>query len=479
MRKSSMVFEVTDGEIRGFCFSIPLFRKLVHNSSVVKFDRIPIPTGIIEQGIVRDENSLIGILSTYRSQHPGNCQKAHLAVSLQQGFIGSYTLPWLSKYDRKSAIPLLVDEEISIARSDLLYDFLVISEEKHKGLQVLLGATRRSILEQYAFIFGQAGFSVSGADFAYSVLGQALGFEADKDVLYLQGDSGSIHMALFRGVVPKSVRSLPSLLSKDASANEGREQGRIDEWKNEVGRFLLYHRTQQPDYNLKRLVWSGGPEIAQLAQALAASNHNLMVEQAMLKDIPDSWQKLLEDNKGFAEVTMGYGQRIFSDRSGLNLWCQPVAKQKVKKTYLGLVFLAAVFLIAGTLIWLSLCQRALNLQEEITQLSTEGAGIEEQNRQQGALTSAWNKVSIHSEKIGERLAQVQELEGAELKIEQIIFKQGSLSVHGSANDSKSVQGIINSLRALGWEAPSLSSYKLTALKNVEFILNAKQGGNYD
>jgi len=473
MQKSTVIFELTDGEIRAFWFSIPPFKKLVHNSIAVKFDRIPIPTGIIEQGTVRDENALIDMLSTYRSQHPGNYQKVYLAISLQQGFIGSYTLPWLSKTDRKSAIPLLVDEEISIARSDLLYDFLVISEEKHKSLQVLLGATRRSILEQYAFILGQAGFRVNGVDFAYSVLGQALGFEADKDVLYLQGEFGSIHMALFRGIVPKSVRSLPSLLPKDAS--EGRENGWIDELKNEIGRFLLYHRTQQPDYNLKRLVWSGGSDIDQLAQELSASNHNLMVEQATLKDIPDSWQKLLEENKGFGEVTIGYGLRILSHRQGLNLWRQPTIKQKVKKTYLRLAFLASMLLMAGTLIWLSLCQMALPLQQEVTQLSSQGNRIEEQNRQQEALAAAWNKVSIHSEKVGERLVRVQALAGAELKIEQIIYKQGSLSVRGSANDSKSVQDIIQALRALGWEDPSLSSYKLTALNIVEFTLNAKQG----
>ena len=145
MQKRSVVFELTDGEIRAFWFSVHAFRKPGHSSTEVKFDRIPIPVGVIQQGNVRNENVLFDILSTYSAQHPGDTQKAYLAIPLQQGFIRSYTLPWIPKRDRKSAISLLVDEEISIARSDLLFDFLVLSEEKHKSLQILLGATRQSL----------------------------------------------------------------------------------------------------------------------------------------------------------------------------------------------------------------------------------------------------------------------------------------------------------------------------------------------
>lgn len=101
MGKSSVVFELNDREIRVFWFSALSFKKLGHNSIKVKFDRIPIPTGIIEQGTVRNENTLISILSAYKSRNPGNCQRVYLAISQQQGFIKAYPLPWL---DRKSVV---------------------------------------------------------------------------------------------------------------------------------------------------------------------------------------------------------------------------------------------------------------------------------------------------------------------------------------------------------------------------------------
>lgn len=472
MQKSYLVFELTDGEIRAFCFSISSFRqKPIHGSTAVKFDRIPIPTGLIEQGAVRDEESLRSILSTYRSQNPGKLAKVYLAVSMQQGFIGAYTLPWLSKRDRESAISLLVDEEISIPKSELFYDYFILTEEQPKSLQILLGATRRSILEQYAFIFDQAGFPLNEIDFAYSALGQAFRFDADQDVLYLQGEPEGVKMISFRGVVPKNLRMLSSF-----SANETySETDLLEERKNEIGRFLLYYQTQQSDYNLQRLVWSGGSDVSRLAQELHSTNSNLLFEQAVIKDLPDSWQKVLEQNHGVAEVAVGYGLRVISQRPGLNLWREPFAKGKLMKAYLRLGFAAIILLITGTLVWLSLSRLALPLQDELSQLSREGTDILEQNQQQADLLSAWKKASVHREKIGERLAEVQASAGVELEIKQITFKNGNLSIQGSADDSKNVQAFIKTLRILGWADPLLSSYKMTVESTVDFMINAKLG----
>ncbi len=104
MRKNSVVFELTDNEIRAFWFSAPPLRKRVDNCNSVKFDRITIPTGIIEQGNVRDESALTEILLNYRKQNSNKIHKTSLAITLQQGFIRSYTFPWIPKKDRKSAV---------------------------------------------------------------------------------------------------------------------------------------------------------------------------------------------------------------------------------------------------------------------------------------------------------------------------------------------------------------------------------------
>jgi len=478
-----VVFELTDGEIRAFWFSVHPFRKPGHASNAVDFDRIPIPTGVIEQGNVRDENTLIEILLTYGTQHPTERQKVYLAIPLQQGFIRSYMLPWIPKRDRKSAISLLVDEEISIDRSDLLFDFLVLSEKKHINLQVILGATRQSLVERYAFVFGQAGFMVNGVDFALSILGQSLGFEPNEDILYLRGDTKSFQMVLFRGAIPESVRSLhplqrsfplPSAVGNERNANEQSEA-----WGNEIRRFLLYYRTQHSDLNLKRLVWSGDSLAELLAQGLLSSNHVAGVEEAKLTCVPDSWREILGENKGWCEVAIGYGIRISEHRTGLNLWRQANTLQTLQRRYQGIVLFICALLIFGNMICFLLYRMALPLQQEVQQLSRQGTRIDAQAKHQQDLQMAWDRVKIDdAERIGDDLVQIQGLQGlsqAELRIEQVIYKQGNMSLLGSAKDARSVEILIRILRDMGWEKPALLNYKMTSQNNVEFSVSAKRG----
>ena len=476
MRHNSVVFELTDGEIRAFWFSVPPFLRQGHRSSAVRFDRIPLSTGLIEQGNVRNENALIAVLLNYASQLPQELYKdlkVYLAIPLQQGFLQAYSLPWLKKRDRKSAISLLATEEIPIIRSDLLYDYQVISEEKPTCLDILLSATRESILERYVFIFGEAGFKVEGIDFAFSVLGQALGFEAKEDVLYLQGECDSFQMVLFRGTVPESVRTL--LPSASSKVVEGSVEERIEPLESEIRRFLLFYSTQHNDLNLKRLVWSGDTVAGQLAQRILTSNHVSTVEQAEITYVPGPWQKVLAENKGWGEVAVGYGQRIAARRPGLNLLGQPNRDKKLRRTFRGLAFFSGAFLMIGTIVCFVLYQNALPLQQEVQVLSSQGAKIQEQAKQREELEAAWKKVTLQPEKIGEELAKVQALWGSELKIQEVTYKQGSMSLSGSTDDSRGVQTLIRKLRTMGWEQPALTSYKLTTQDNVEFSLSAKRG----
>ena len=370
---------------------------------------------------------------------------------------------------------LLVDEEIPIAfaRSDFLYDFLVISEEKNISLEVLLGAARQSLLERYVSIFGQAGFKVKGVDFSFSVLGQALGFEPNEDILYLQGERHSFQMVLFRGAIPETVRTLPALFAPDESVESAK--GRTEMWGNEIRRFLLYSRTQKTDLNLKRLVWSGDSVAEQLAHELLESNLVSSVEQAELQDVPGFWQEILAKDNARGEVAVGYSLRILARRPALNLRWESNRVEAVQRKYQGIVFLACALLMVVTMTWASLYQRTISLQQEVQQFSNQGAKIEAQVGQQEKLEVAWKKVKIDQEKIGDGLIQLQTLPTAELTIEQVTYKQGNLSLSGRANDAKSVQTLIRTVRTMGWEQPGLTGYKLTSLDNVGFSLSAKRG----
>jgi Tfp pilus assembly protein, ATPase PilM len=467
-----VVFELTDREIRAFWFPGSSVRNKGHVSSAVRFDRIPLLPGVIEQGNVRNDEALIELLSTYALQQACKMLKVYLAIQLQQGFVRTYSLPWLAKRDRKSAISLLVAEEVPIIRSDLQYDYQVISEEKPKSIEILLCATRKSILERYVVIFKEAGFDVEGIDFAFCVLGYALGFEPKEDVLYLQAENDSIQMVLFRGSVPENVRTL--LSSSFAKIDEEGAQEGIAGLENEIRRFLMYCSTQHNDLNLKRLVWSGDTIIGTLAQRILVSKYALSAEQAKIPNISEPWQKVLGENKGSGEVAVGYGLRICADHPGLNLWGQPNRERKLRRTFGRLAFLSGILLLTGIMSSIILYRNTLPLQQEVELLSHQGARVLGQAREQEELENLWEKATVHQEKVGDELLKVQAMWGPELKIDLITYKQASMSLSGKTDDSGEVQTLIHKLRTLGWQQPGLTSYKLTSPANVEFSLSAKR-----
>lgn len=460
MRKKSLVFELTDEEIRILSFGKLIWGKPVHNFGAVQFERIPLPDGVIEQGNLRQESILLDVLLRYRTRKPAENPKVYLAIPWHQGFIRSYTLPWIAEQDRESAISLLVGEEISVAQEDLFYDFLVLSEEKPQSLQILLGATRRSLLERYADVFARAGLEVSCIDFTLAILGQTLGLGPKEDVLYLQGDDASLQLIMFRGLVPERVRSLRP----------------EEEWETEVQRFLLLYETQQPDFHLKRLIWNGNAATERLAQELQTVYQSLKVEQVKLKGIPDSWEKSLEGDRAESRAAVGYGWRILTRGVGLDLWRQAKLIRRRRRKFQGLVWLLLTVFICGVGVGFFLNRMAQPLRQEIRELTLQGAALNDRTKPQEDLQRAWNEVKMNPTKTGEVLAKVQvikALTGAELKIEQADYRQGVLSLGGNASDAQNVQALIRNLQAMGGEQPALTSYQLTAGNAVQFSLKAK------
>lgn len=483
MRKKLVFFEISELEIRVFKASSPFWGNLhqSHLTTLVEFDRIPI-SGIIEQGVVHDEDALLRILLDYQLEHPCEGCLAYLAIPLQTGFVRSYKLPWLSRRNRKSAIALLVDQEVP-SSADLLYDYVVLDEEKHKSVTILLGASRQGILDKYVSIFKRARIEVGGLNFAVAVLGQGLELNPSDDVLYLQEESDGLQVVLFRGMVPESIRTLhsinrsinqSSLLLPGNGGNNGSIKEHFEDWENEISRFLLYFRTQYEAFNLKRLVWSGSSTIESLAKSISAAHNVSEMEQARLKSVPDVWSRVLRENKGWGEVAIAYGTLILSKSSVLNLWRHPIRAYHLQQRYQRLVFGLFILFLLGNFSWLFLHRRTLTMQQEVQQLSRQGSRIEAQVKQQKNLERAWKIAQAQSEKIGNGLGQVQTLAGSRLKFEKLVYKQGNMSITGSAEDAKSIQSLMHGLRTLGWSQPFLTGYRSTSLEKIEFSLSTKR-----
>jgi hypothetical protein len=478
--KKIVVFEISEREIRAFKALLPLSGKVRrgHHSVSVEFDTIPI-SGVIEQGVVCDEASLLQSLVDYRSKDIYKGYLAYLAIPMHSGFVRSYKLPWLSRRNRESSIALLVAEEVP-GKADVLYDYLVLEEEKYKSLTILLAASRQGILNQYVSIFEKAGFRIGGVNFTFAVLGQGLELDSDEDVLYLQGEFDRLQIVLFRGVVPQSIRtlhltdgSLVSLLQEEGE-NKQSIGLHFEEWENEIQRVILYFRTQYPTLNLRRIIWSGGSVLEFLVKKILAVNSVLDINQARLESVPDLWSKVLQGHQGRSEAVIAYGIKIYTNSSVLNLWRQPIKLQNKQRRYQRLVFGLGVLLLSGNFTWLFMHLKTAALQQEVGRLSYKGIRIQAQLKRQMDLEREWKIAQTTFAETGSSLGHVLMLPGSELNIKKLVYKQGNMSITGNSKNANSIQLLIKGLHSLGWSYPSLTGYKSNSPGYIEFSLSTKR-----
>ncbi len=463
MSRSIVTIEITDQEIKALWISGKPHVKRISQAAVINFDLIPIPTGVIDQGILRDKEAFIRLLQTYFVQLKlVGPIVTNLLIPFQLGFLRNYRLPWIAKTERRSAIGFLIDEEVPIPGSDLLSDFIILEENRENNLfHILLGATRKSLIQAYVEAFLQVGFQVKNIDFAISALGYALGLENKEESLYLSAESGMLQLILFSGIIPEVVRTLvpdPTLVSPDA------------EWESEIQRILLYYGNQHPELSLKRIYTAGEGVAEVLAGRLQKAGMVSQVQKADLVRIPDSWKKRYPEWQDDAKAVMGYVLRILQKAPGINLW-RHLADRKTtflfNKAILGIVMLS---LIAGTLIWFSLQYQVIQLQNEVEQLRGLGTETLTLTNQQKELNNAWFKAQEHQIYVGEHLAEIQRLLPSGVELSYLEYKEGRLSLQGTTDNAEHFEGLLKALESSGLEHPLLTSYQKTDRTSIEFSL---------
>ncbi|MHB8124048.1 MAG: hypothetical protein ACYDEJ_00165 [Desulfitobacteriaceae bacterium] len=466
MSRIIVTIEITDQELKILWFSGKSHIKRIPQGAILSFDLIPIPTGVIDQGILREREVFIGLLQTYftKMKLVGPIV-TNLLIPFQLGFIRNYRLPWIAKTERKSAIGFLIDEEVPIPGSDLLSDFIILEEDRKNNLfQILVGATRRSLIQAYVEALHQVGFQINNIDFAISALGYALGLENGLESLYLRAESGTLQLILFSGIIPEVVRTLlsdPTLALTDT------------EWESEIQRILLYYRNQHPGLSLKR-IYTAGEGVAELiAENLQKAGMVSQVQKADSVRMPDSWKKRYPEWPDNAKAVMGYVLRILKKAPGINLWRKQADRERTDLFYKVILSISVLALIAGLIIWFPLQNQASQLQNEVEQLRSQGRASLTSSNHQKELNTAWSKAQEHPLYIGEHLAEIQRLLPLGVDLSHLEYKEGGLFLQGTTDNPEHFEGWLEALKSLGLKHPQLTTYQQMDQASIKFVVKTE------
>lgn len=452
----SVAIEISDREVRCLWFDSKRGIKL-KNLTETNCDRIPIPTGVIRQGIIQDTDALAKVLMLARQARGAKTgTRVFLALPWAVGMIRTYRLPWFSPRQRAQALHYVIEEDMPIPEGNLAYAYRIVAEKKQDFLEVLAGAVRRTTLDGYVLSFEQAGFELERVDLAVTALAGFLPLQEGEDVLCLYPQESGLDIALFQGLKPTAVRNIAG----------GDAQGVLAEFE----RMLLYRAAQHPEFNLKR-VWCFGREDSGTVGGILEHLGPSVIKERVPIEAKQSAAAFR-----FAPAAFAMVWQVSKRQQGLNLWPLVVQRRRQRKLRLGGGLAVLTLYIMGSLIWLPLQSKVGELEREISRLRVDGTKRLEKINRETALLKRWNEIQGTSLKVGKLLAQIEAQVFPGIALESLEIKQGLLYLRASAREAQQVEALMRQLSELGWERPALAAYMQEGNKDIVFSLTARRAG---
>lgn len=447
MNREYVYIEITEEEIRFLCVS----RRIWSKKEELHFYTRPLRKELCYPGWHSDIAELLKNLKDFRREHYGEKKvAAYLLLPFHNGLIREYSLPWLEKNNRYSAVKYFLEQEIPVPEGELLYNYEETAENEGEYLKIAVTAARRDIILGYSDCLHQAGFRLQGVQFASAVQGEAFDTDDTARILVIQSLKGDkVQLSLYRGKVPEIVR--------------------VVELPDESSGYLFSLGLK--DYSLPAdFALSDGSSKAEIMACLFRQEGLVKVK---LPEVPVLQDEDLSTDlaaQGF-KIIAAWGC-LQKNKKVLkpDLYNSFLLPLKIKKVALfaGILLLTLVFF--SSCFWFPLKKE---LALSIDSLRTTQADLEQ--IQSGSTEEIWAdwlrlKESSCTELI--LLEKVCEYTD-DITVTRLNYRQGILTLWAECNDNASITKLIGNLTDDNWREPVLADYKYSR-ENTSFCLSVKR-----
>jgi type IV pilus assembly protein PilM len=463
MARIILTIEISDQELRILRLTRKSGVKQILAKEIPVFDIIALPSGVIEQGVLKNKEVFVRLWQNYLAEKKIiGATAVNFLFPFQLGFMRTYRLPWISKTERLSAVGFLIDEEVPIPGSDLLSDYIILEDNRSNNLlHILVGAARKSIIQAYVEAFSEVDFEVRTIDCTLSALGYALNLKNNEESLYLQVENQTLQLILFNGIVPEVVRFFhldsPAVLPEE-------------EWEREIQKVLLYYGNQNSALSLRKIYFAGERAAVDIAERICLAGWASQIQPAASGKVPDYWQQLCPQWPDKSKIVTGYILRIRQKFPGINLWRQQMEKKRRSFSYRIIYTLCALSLLIGFIVLFPLQLKKNQLQNEVDKLRIQGSESLALSSQLNNLDKAWSEAREYQLYVGEHLVEIQRLLPLGVELSNLEYKEGSLSLQGTTDQADHLEKLLAALKSKGLEHPVLSTYQQTEQASLKFII---------
>ena len=438
--------EITDQEVHMLWYT----KEFPKDLTSVIFETIPLTPGIIEQGMVKKPSELSQILeNSRRSQGANSKVQAQITISVINGFIREYHLPWVSKRDQHNLIKYLADEEIPIPPEESAYDAW-IEEKASERLRAVLCGIRKDIITAVVMCFEAAGFDISSIGFSSLAWANALALEAGTNTLYIKKLTDQYQFIFYHGDLPKSTRIL--------FIEDNKEQ-LIPFYNEDIIKILDYYFSPFQDSGpIQRILLSSEIERAQLEQLVCNYLKGRQEIEPQLQKVTEvislSYGLKLEDDKYLAVVG-----RALQTSNSKNDFLRDKAKRKNKsQKQLSAVVLFSFLSLIGLGVSYHLQDRVEEINEEIYELHLNRERLSKAELLEASRMQELLALNEDRSGVGEDIRLLQSLSGKGVEFDRIKYQADQVTIDGKALQATLVQKLLKDLQAIGYTEPHLQNY---------------------
>lgn len=149
-------------DINDLSLRLVKLRKKVAGFSLVSFNEVKIPPGVVLDGVIQDQEALAKIINSACLNVRGKkLDTKYVIVSLpeEKSFSQVIQMPVMTKKELVSAVPYEIENYIPLAIDKVYLDFQVIDNHKKDTghLDLLVNVMPKNIVDSYVTVFRKAG----------------------------------------------------------------------------------------------------------------------------------------------------------------------------------------------------------------------------------------------------------------------------------------------------------------------------------
>ncbi len=127
-----------------------------HGLELTVFGEMPLPNGAIEEGFIKNKDSVISVLKVLRQKH--NLHYVNVSLPEEKAYLFNIELPAMEVKDVRSALTFKIEENVPVKLADAIFDYYFIAPPvSGQPLRVGVAVTHTKVVQSYMDVVMGAG----------------------------------------------------------------------------------------------------------------------------------------------------------------------------------------------------------------------------------------------------------------------------------------------------------------------------------